>query len=238
MGEVYRARDTRLARDVAVKILPPAFTNDAYRVSRFEREARAVASLAHPAILVLHDVGTANDVRYVVTELLEGQTLRERLEQNPLPWRRAGEIGASIAEGLAAAHGKSIVHRRCLEKDRAARFQTATDLVFALRAMLADTEAAQQWTTTHLAPPRPLHRRRLVAAGVAIAAVAAAATYFAFAGPTGPPMLESIAVLPLTDLSNDANTAFRAIGVLPPARQRLLMNLSGLARRPTAAIAD
>jgi serine/threonine protein kinase len=97
MGEVYRARDTRLARDVAVKILPPAFTNDAYRVSRFEREARAVASLAHPAILVLHDVGTANDVRYVVTELLEGQTLRERLEQSPLScMRRVISCGAAF----------------------------------------------------------------------------------------------------------------------------------------------
>jgi serine/threonine-protein kinase len=111
MGEVYRARDTRLDRDVAVKILPRPFAQDPQRVARFEREARAVAALAHPSILVLHDVGTEGDVRYVVTELLEGQTLRERLQRAPLEWRKAVELVADVADGLAAAHGKDIVHR-------------------------------------------------------------------------------------------------------------------------------
>ncbi|MBL8749456.1 MAG: protein kinase [Planctomycetes bacterium] len=111
MGEVYRARDPRLDRDVAVKILPPTLAGDPVRVVRFEREARAVASLAHPSIVVLHDVGTQGDLRYVVTELLEGQTLRQRMQSAPLPWRRAAEIGLALAEGLAAAHGKGIVHR-------------------------------------------------------------------------------------------------------------------------------
>ncbi|MGE3173793.1 MAG: protein kinase [Planctomycetota bacterium] len=111
MGEVYRARDTRLGREVAIKILPEALASDPQRVVRFEREARAVASLAHPGILVLYDVGTSNDLRYVVTELLEGRSLRQRMQDGPLAWRTVAELGIAVAEGLAAAHGKGIVHR-------------------------------------------------------------------------------------------------------------------------------
>src|SRR5262245_5710468 len=111
MGEVYRARDTRLGREVAVKVLLEPFVGDQDRLTRFEREAKAVAALAHPNILVLYDVGTAGGVSYVVTELLEGETLRQRLEQAALPWRKAVEIGIAAAEGLAAAHAKGIIHR-------------------------------------------------------------------------------------------------------------------------------
>jgi protein kinase-like protein len=111
MAEVYRARDLRLDRDVAVKVLPEPFTQDANRLARFEREAKAVAALAHPNILVLYDFGTAEGVCYAVTELLEGETLRGRMADGPLGWRKAAEIGAAIADGLAAAHAKGIVHR-------------------------------------------------------------------------------------------------------------------------------
>ena len=111
MGEVYRARDTRLGRDVALKILPESFTRDTDRLLRFEQEARAVAALNHPNILAIHDVGKNNDSPFLVSELLEGQSLRDLLEQGPVPQRRAIEYGAQIAQGLAAAHDKSVVHR-------------------------------------------------------------------------------------------------------------------------------
>jgi len=110
MGEVYRARDTRLHRDVAIKILPEATARDAAALARFEREARAVAALSHPHILEIHDFGREGDVVFAVTELLEGETLRQRLH-GALPWRQAAEIAVSTAEGLAAAHSRGIVHR-------------------------------------------------------------------------------------------------------------------------------
>jgi len=111
MGEVYRARDTRLDRDVAIKVLPAVFAKDADRLSRFEREAKAVAGLSHPNILAIHDTGTHDGQMFVVTELLEGETLRERVQQGPMPVRKATEIATQIARGLAAAHDKGIIHR-------------------------------------------------------------------------------------------------------------------------------
>ncbi len=111
MGEVYRARDESLDRDVAIKVLPEAVAGDEARLERFRREARAVARLEHPNILAIYDFGTEGDVPYAVTELLEGQTLRERLPTSGLPWQKVVEIGAAMADGLAAAHGKDIVHR-------------------------------------------------------------------------------------------------------------------------------
>jgi len=111
MGEVYRARDTRLGREVAIKVLPDLYAGNPDRQARFEREAKAVAALSHPNILAIHDYGTDGNVTYAVMELLEGETLRGRLAKGPLPWREAVEIGAAIAEGLAAAHAKGIIHR-------------------------------------------------------------------------------------------------------------------------------
>jgi serine/threonine protein kinase len=111
MGEVWRARDTRLGRDVAVKVLPDRLANDEKALARFETEARAVAALSHPNILSLFDVGETNGVHYAVTELLEGETLRALVARGPLLARRALEIAHQVAEGLAAAHEKGIVHR-------------------------------------------------------------------------------------------------------------------------------
>jgi serine/threonine protein kinase len=110
MGEVYRARDSRLGRDVAVKVLPEAFAQDKERLRRFETEARAVAALNHPNILSVHDVGTQDGVPYLVSECLEGHSLRQELS-GALPLRRAVEYGTQIAQGLAAAHDKGIIHR-------------------------------------------------------------------------------------------------------------------------------
>jgi eukaryotic-like serine/threonine-protein kinase len=111
MGEVYRARDTRLGRTVALKVLPTQFAADSDRVRRFEREGRASAALNHPNIVVLYDAGFEDGVYYVATELLEGESLRERLSGATLPVRKAIDYGTQIARGLAAGHAKGIVHR-------------------------------------------------------------------------------------------------------------------------------
>ena len=111
MGEVYRARDARLGRDVAIKVLPAGVAHDADRRARFEREARAVAALSHPNILAIHDIGTQGELLYVVTEVLDGETLAERLTSGAVPVRKAIEIAVAIARGLSAAHSKGIAHR-------------------------------------------------------------------------------------------------------------------------------
>jgi serine/threonine protein kinase len=111
MGEVYRGRDTRLQRDVAVKVLPKGVATDPERVRRFQQEARAAGVLNHPNITALYDVGTHEGAPYVVSELLEGQTLRERIDEGPIPFRKALDYGVQVADGLAAAHDKGIVHR-------------------------------------------------------------------------------------------------------------------------------
>jgi tetratricopeptide (TPR) repeat protein len=111
MGEVYRARDTELEREVAVKVLPEAVAGDPKRLERFKREAKAVAKLSHPNILEIWDFGTEEGVTYAVTELLEGKNLRERVPTTGLPWQKVVKIGARISDGLAAAHSKGVVHR-------------------------------------------------------------------------------------------------------------------------------
>jgi eukaryotic-like serine/threonine-protein kinase len=111
MGEVYRARDTRLNRTVAIKVLPDAFAFDRERLQRFEHEARVLSTLNHPNLLAIYDVGAEGSAHYLVSEFLEGQTLRERLNQGPLGLRRVSEFAFQIASGLSAAHEKGVVHR-------------------------------------------------------------------------------------------------------------------------------
>jgi len=111
MGEVYRAHDTRLNRDVAIKILPPSFANDEARLRRFEQEAHATSALNHPNILTIHDIGTHEGSSYIVAELLEGEDLRTKLKEGALPERKTIDYAQQITHGLAAAHEKGIVHR-------------------------------------------------------------------------------------------------------------------------------
>jgi serine/threonine protein kinase len=111
MGEVYRARDTGLERIVAIKVLPASFSAEPDRLRRFEQEARSVAALNHPNILAVHDIGTHDSAPYMVCELLEGETLRERLLGGAGWSKKAMELATQIAHGLAAAHDKGIVHR-------------------------------------------------------------------------------------------------------------------------------
>lgn len=108
MGEVYRATDIRLGRDVAIKVLPDAFTLEPDRLARFEREAKSVAQLSHPNIRGVFDVGSVGTIHLVVLELLEGETLRERLVRGPLSSRKTLEYGAQVARGIATAHAKGL----------------------------------------------------------------------------------------------------------------------------------
>jgi pentatricopeptide repeat protein len=111
MGEVYRARDSRLEREVAIKVLPERLACDGDALLRFEREAKAVAALNHPNILAIHDFGNCEGKHYAVIEYLDGETLRGRLGRSATPWQRAVEIAVAVAEGLSAAHAKGIIHR-------------------------------------------------------------------------------------------------------------------------------
>ena len=111
MGEVYRARDTRLERTVAIKILPPQLSNDPLRKQRFEREAKTISSLNHPHICVLHDVGHQDGIDYLVMECVEGETLAKRLEKGPLPLDQVVKFGGQIADALDKAHRSGVVHR-------------------------------------------------------------------------------------------------------------------------------
>src|SRR5450432_3129862 len=111
MGEVYCARDARLGRDVAIKVLPASFSNDAERLRRFEQEARAAGALNHPNILAIYDMGVQDGAPYLVTELLQGETLRDRLRSGSLPVRKALDLAVQAIRGVAAAHDRGIIHR-------------------------------------------------------------------------------------------------------------------------------
>ncbi|MDX2436191.1 MAG: serine/threonine-protein kinase, partial [Acidobacteriota bacterium] len=111
MGEVYRAHDPSIGRDVAIKILPENLRDEPSRLRRFEKEVRAAGGLNHPNILAVHDIGTFEDRPYLVSELLEGSSLEERMDSGDLTVRRSLRLAVEIAEGLAAAHARGIVHR-------------------------------------------------------------------------------------------------------------------------------
>jgi serine/threonine protein kinase len=111
MGEVYRAQDTRLKREVALKILPEALAHDPVRRQRFEQEARAVAALNHPNIVTIYDIGRIDDITFIVMELINGRSLRDLTAERDLPLKEVARLGAKVAEGLAAAHERGIIHR-------------------------------------------------------------------------------------------------------------------------------
>jgi serine/threonine protein kinase len=111
MGEVYRARDTRLGRKVAIKVLPAERVADEGRRRRFEQEARAASALNHPNIVTIHEIETVGDVDFIVMEYVAGQTLDSVIPKNGMPWKEALRVAIPIADALAAAHAKGIVHR-------------------------------------------------------------------------------------------------------------------------------
>lgn len=146
MGEVYRAMDTRLSREVALKILPEAVSQNPEALSRFEREAKAVAALSHPNILAIHEFGSDNGVSFAATELLLGETLRERLTQGALPLRKTIELASQIADGLSAAHAQGIVHRDLKPENI---FITREGRVKILDFGLARVETLQEGSQVH-----------------------------------------------------------------------------------------
>ena len=154
MGEVYRAKDTKLGREVAIKVLPQGVATDAARLSRFEREVKAVAALSHPNILAIHEFGKEDTTVFAVMELLEGQTLGQRLANAPLPQSKAVEIAIQVARALAAAHDKGIVHRD-LKPDNiwiTAEGQVKV-LDFGLASSHGDPRGSEAETTTHATDP-------------------------------------------------------------------------------------
>src|SRR5262245_53841535 len=136
MGEVYRARDARLDRDVAIKVLPERLAGSAEALVRFEREAKALAALSHPNLVAIFDVGTDQGISFAVMELLVGETLRECLDRGALPLAKVLEIGAAVADGLSAAHAHGVVHR---DLKPANVFLTSSGLVKVLDFGLART---------------------------------------------------------------------------------------------------
>src|SRR5215472_16218528 len=171
MGEVYRARDTRLNRTVAVKLLPAAFSKNRDRLQRFEQEARAAAALNHPNILAVYDVGTYEQSPYLISELLVGATLRNRLAGRPLPVRKAVDYAIQIARGMTAAHDKGIVHRD-LKPDNI--FITSDGRVKILDfglAKLVEQEAAPTGASQLLTVPGPEIQRPLTLPGVVMGTV-------------------------------------------------------------------
>ncbi|HUN62259.1 MAG TPA: protein kinase [Candidatus Sulfotelmatobacter sp.] len=154
MGEVYRATDTRLGRDVAIKVLSSSLTKDSERLARFEQEARTVAALNHPNILGIHDIGDYEGAPFLVSELLEGQTLRQRILEGPIPTRRAIEYALGIAQGLAAAHDKGIVHRDLKpENVFITRDGRVKILDFGLAKLLRDEGSLETATTLTMGNP-------------------------------------------------------------------------------------
>ena len=149
MGVVYRAHDRRLARDVAVKVIAGHLASDPGARLRFEREARAIAALSHPNILAIHEFGIEQDTPYAVTELLQGESLRSRLERGPLPWRDAVDLGIAAANGLTAAHARGIVHRDLKPENL---FLTSDGQLKVLDFGLARTDAAGPWPQSAESP--------------------------------------------------------------------------------------
>ena len=156
MGEVYRARDPRLGRDVAIKVLPGVFSADVDRLDRFEQEARAAAALSHPNILAVHDIGTDAKAPFIVSELLEGETLRERVNAGPVAVRKAIQYALAIAHGLTAAHDKGILHRDLKPENV---FVTGDNRVkildFGLAKLTQDQFAGSNSVATAPAPTQP-----------------------------------------------------------------------------------
>jgi serine/threonine protein kinase len=152
MGEVYRARDTQLGREVALKILPDNFSQDAARRARFDLEARAASALNHPNIVTVHDIGEEGGVSYIVIELVEGESLRPLIERGPVPARKLIDIAAQIADGLAAAHAEAarrlfahLVSVRAREDKTSARMPTWPARMPAPRGLLATRPRRRQF---------------------------------------------------------------------------------------------
>jgi len=153
MGEVYRARDEKLNRDVAIKVLPASLSQDTERLRRFEQEAQAVGALNHPNILAVYDVGTHDGAPYIVSELLEGEELRDALNEGALPVRKAMDYGQQIASGLAAAHEKGINVLSWDESGNALFLQSSQSFPIEIVRLDVGSGRRQPWKALSAADP-------------------------------------------------------------------------------------
>ncbi len=233
MGEVYRARDTRLGRDVAIKILPETFASDTVRLHRFEQEVQVLSALNHPNILGVYDVGESAGLHYFVTELLEGKDLRERLKTGSVTVRKAIEFGVQIAHGLAAAHEKGIVHRDLKPENvyitndgrvklldfGLAKLVTARAAASATVTMAVASEAGTVLGTAGYMSPEQVrgnpadHRSDLFSFGVVLYEMIAQKK--AFAGDSSVEVMNAIRKEDPPDLSSDGRN-------VPPALERII----------------
>ena len=161
MGEVYRAHDSRLDREVAIKVLPSEMSSDEDRLRRFEQEAKATSALNHPNILTVYDIGEHDGSPFIVAELLEGEELRQRLDEGPIPLRKVTEYAQQIVSGLSAAHEKGIVHRDLKPENL---FITKDDRLIARLSAETDHDSsaqrsAQLRTAASRIPPRVISRQ-------------------------------------------------------------------------------
>jgi serine/threonine protein kinase len=156
MGEVYRARDTRLDRDVAVKVLPEGLAGNEIVRARFEREAKSISSLSHPSICTLFDVGQVEDTVYLVMELIEGESLADRLARGPMPPDQVMKVGAQIADALDHAHRQGIVHRDLKPANVMLTKSGAKLLDFGLARTAAGAQAPLEGMTAHPTQVKPL----------------------------------------------------------------------------------
>lgn len=150
MGEVWRAHDTQLNRDVALKILPAELAKNADRLHRFKQEARAISALNHPNIITIHEIGQADDLHFIITELVEGESLRTRLQRSPLSLSEALELAAQTARALTAAHEAGIIHRDIKPENIMLRHDGFVKVLdFGLAKLLATDESGAS-SQTHL----------------------------------------------------------------------------------------
>ena len=243
MGEVYRARDPRLARDVAIKVLPPRWITDPERLDRFEREARAAAALNHPNIIAVYDTGTSDGVPFIASELLTGATMREVLTQGPWPARKALDVAQQIARGLAAAHARGIVHRDLKPENifvstdgvvkildfGLARLKEGSAFPTPEDPTVADTEAGRVLGTVGYMAPEQVrgqpadHRADIFAFGAILYEMLAARR--AFTGDTAADTMTAI-------LTKEPAEIVDAAQPVPPALDRIVMRC--LDKRPEA----
>ena len=237
MGEVYKAKDLKLGREVAIKVLREDLVSGPERLRRFEQEARSASSLNHPNIVHIYDIGEQDSTRFIAMEYVERKTVREVLAAGSLPTKKLLQVAAQIADGLAKAHSAGIVHRdlkpenlhgdeRWVREDPGLRTRQVDARTFRSRSRPASADAV-----TPTSPTPRARRRSWVALGRvgAVAAFLAVATYLDVGGPkqrfsggAPPPRIESIAVLPLDNLSGDPEQDYFADGMT----EALIANLA------------